>query len=97
MSKLDKFIDANKMYSNEGARGFSNLCRIARAVGYRDPFNQGSLSNGGQSGDLMVFFEDNPGAIEAVIDWIRDNEQLYDEALSEVVEDEDDEDEEDDE
>ncbi len=57
----------------EGSRGFENLCRLARAIGYRDPMYQLQFRDG-CVGDLMVFFEDNPGAIEAVINWIAEQD-----------------------
>lgn len=83
MSKLQQYIEQEKMYSNEGSRGVSNLCKIVAAMGYKDPFYQGALSGGGKTGDLMVFLEDNPGAIDALIEWIdARNVPEWDEALS---------------
>jgi hypothetical protein len=54
---FDKFIDANRMYSFEGSRGVSNLEKLIRVLGYRD---------------LREFFYDNSGAIERVVDWIKE-------------------------
>lgn len=84
------------LYRNEGSKGFSNLCKIARALGYRDPLFQGSLSQGGYSGDLMIFLEDNPGAIEAIMNWIVEQGE-YASEWKEELESELDEDEEEDE
>lgn len=70
MKHLYDFIEQNKLYNNEGSRGVSNLCKIVRAIGYKDPMRNGELSQGGCLGDLMCFLEDNPGAIEAIITFI---------------------------
>ncbi len=70
---FDKYVDQEKLWSTEGARGVSNLCKLVRAIGHKDFLCNGSLTNGGYLGDLMVFFEENPGAIEAVMEWIREN------------------------
>lgn len=66
---IEEWQKEKKAHSIEGSRGFENLCKLVRAIGYRDPLNQMQFRDG-CIGDLMVFFEDNPGAIEAVINWI---------------------------
>lgn len=59
--QLDVYIDNNKMYSFEGSRGVQRMEKIMREVcGYDNSFN----------GTMQMFFEDNPGAIEAVVEWI---------------------------
>ena len=45
---------------------------MARLLGYDDPFGQLAYADGSVVGDLLDFFEDNPGACEAVIDWVLD-------------------------
>ena len=69
---IDKFINENKLHSTEGTKGLENLCRIVKAIGYKDPFQQLQFK-GGCYGDLFVFLEDNPGAIEMLIEWIKEN------------------------
>jgi hypothetical protein len=97
-SKLQQFIDQNKLYQNEGERGVSNLCKIVAGLGYNDPMYFGQLSQGGKVGDLLEFLQDNPGAITAILEWIEEtNVPEWDEALSEQIIEEDDEDEEGDE
>lgn len=93
MSKIRELIDQEELYRTEGSRGFSNLCKIVRMIGYKDPLNQGQLSQGGSTGDLMCFFEDNSGAIDAVIDWIaKQRSTEWDEEIeSQLQSDEDDE------
>ena len=61
---FDKFIDANRMYSFEGSRGVSNLEKLIRVLGYRD---------------LHEFFSDNSGAIEGVVEWIKEWTERNDE------------------
>ena len=57
----------------EGSRGVMALCRLSRDLGYKDPFNQMRNSDGSCVGDLMIFLEDNPGAIQAIYEWIENN------------------------
>jgi hypothetical protein len=54
----------------EGERGFMNLCKLARALGYKDEFHQLMNSDGSCVGDLIRFLEDNPGAIDAIKEWV---------------------------
>lgn len=69
---IDKFMDQNQIHRFEGRTGVTNLCRIIRALGYRDPNYFGQLSSDASIGDLICFLEDNPGAIEAIIEWVSD-------------------------
>jgi len=66
---LDDYCDQQEIYRFEGRKGIENLSRIARALGYTDPQFFGQFK-GGCIGDLLVFLEDNPGAMEAVVKWI---------------------------
>lgn len=68
------------------------LCGLARKLGYKDPFSQLINNDGTCIGDLLDFFEDNPGAICAVVEWVHENygDDKMDED-EEVDEDEDDE------
>lgn len=68
---LDAYMDQERMHCNEGRRGVENLCKIAGALGYNDRGQSGGLSNGSSMAGLFSFFEDNSGAIEAVLNWIR--------------------------
>lgn len=58
---LQRYMDNNKMHSFEGPRGLRRLEQIAAEVcGY----------TAGHSSVMANFFEDNPGAVEAVVAWI---------------------------
>jgi hypothetical protein len=59
------------MHSFEGRRGVEHLCKIAGALGYKDPTYYGQLANGASVGDLLAFLEDNSGAITALLEWIQ--------------------------
>jgi transcriptional regulator with XRE-family HTH domain len=59
---------------SEGRPGLENLCKLANALGYKDRQYFGQLSHDACIGDLMEFFEDNSGAIQAVKEWIADQE-----------------------
>lgn len=73
MSLVEKFYSDNDLHSNEGRRGVENLSLLCRQLGYEDPSYYGQFVNGGHSGclgDIFEFLEDNPGAIEAIQEWI---------------------------
>lgn len=53
------------------------LARLARKLGYKDPFKQLMYDDGSVVGDLLEFLDDNPGACEAVIEWVLDNAHLW--------------------
>jgi len=84
---IQEWQDEKKVHHFEGSRGFENLCKLTRAIGYRDPLNQMQFRDG-CVGDLMCFFEDNPGAMEAVINWIgeQDNDEWKESIESELPE-----------
>jgi|HubBroStandDraft_6_1064221.scaffolds.fasta_scaffold22206_8 hypothetical protein len=50
-----------------------DLALLARKLGYRSRFGQLVFNNGATASDLFDFFEDNPGAIEAVLTWVLDH------------------------
>jgi len=59
--QMQDYLANNKMYSFDGERGVRHLEQIATEVcGYTPDY----------SGVMMNFFADNPGAIEAVVEWI---------------------------
>jgi len=83
---LDAYMDKNKLYRNEGRQGVENLCQLTRALGYKDPQYWGQLSSKAYMGDLLMFLEDNPGAVEALHTWIRDqNSPEFEAALLEEM------------
>lgn len=59
--------------NTEGNRGLQNLCKVACAIGYTDPTRQLINNDGSCVGDLLCFLEDNPGAIDALLEWITEN------------------------
>ncbi len=69
---FDTYLTQNHMYSFEGQRGVRNLNKITQDVG-------------GYT-DLEHFLEDNPGAIEALINWIQEqNNQDWNRNLIDLV------------
>lgn len=50
-------------------KNFKALCNLARKLGYNDPYRLLINNDGSCVGDLIKFFEDNPGAIETIIEW----------------------------
>ena len=59
--QMEDYLASKKMYSMEGGRGVTNMETVMREVcGYDSSF----------SGVMANFFQDNPGAIEAVVEWI---------------------------
>jgi hypothetical protein len=68
---VDKFMDQKRLHRTEGPTGVRNLARVVNALGYRD-FNQYGQMPGFCIGDIFAFLEDNPGAIETLVNWIRE-------------------------
>lgn len=63
---LDEYQDQEKMWHFEGDRGLDKLNELTKAIGYRGHgFKYGS--------SLEEFLSDNPGACEALVEWISEN------------------------
>lgn len=63
---IDEFCQQEKIYRFEGESGLQNINKVCEALGYRATgFRFGT--------NLEVFLTDNPGAVEAILEWI--NEQ----------------------
>jgi len=58
----------------EGRTGVENLCKLANAIGYKDRQYFGQFQ-GGCFGDLIEFLEDNSGAVQAIREWIAEQDQ----------------------
>lgn len=73
MADLNELIEAfqaeNHHHSYENEEGVRNFCRLLNAMGYRDPQYFGQFA-GASYGDLIRFLEDNPGAMEVLVEWI---------------------------
>ena len=64
-SPVDRWLEEHKFYSFEGERGLERLNEFCSALGYKESgFKFGS--------PLEEFLQDNPGAIEALLDWVRE-------------------------
>ena len=62
---LEEYMDQEKIYRFEGDSGLESLGKIFEAMGYEEHnFKYGSF--------VEVFLADNPGAVEAIIDWIEE-------------------------
>jgi hypothetical protein len=70
---IEEYRDHKRMHCMEGSRGVENLCKLVRALGYRDSMNRMQFRDG-CLGDLLEFLEDNSGAIEAIVTWIGERE-----------------------
>ena len=100
---MDAYLEQREYYNFEGRRGVERLCQLAGDLGYRDPHHYGQFTSTACIGNLIMFLEDNPGAIDSIVEWVREtnsNEmssnladvtQLDDAELEEDDEDEDEE------
>lgn len=71
-----RYLNDNKMHSFEGPRGVRHMEKIVHEVcGYTSDFG-GVLNN---------FFQDNPGAIEAVVEWIGNQRNDWKDNLESLV------------
>jgi len=87
---LNEFRKVERLNSTEGSRGVKNLCRICRAIGYKDDQYFGQFDSKASYGDLIEFLQDNSGAVDAILDWMCENgeywtENLIDELPEEVL------------
>lgn len=76
MSELiEKYCDQEKMYHFEGGRGVNNFEKIASVLGYRN---------------MDYFLEDNPGCLEAMIQWLgKQKIQEWKDAMKSQLKDDD--------
>ena len=61
---------SSMMTRTEGRAGIKTLARVSRELGYMDRAYYGQLDSDCSIGDLIEFLEDNPGAVQAVCDWV---------------------------
>lgn len=69
---IDQFLEENKLYRFEGEKGVENLAKVVNALGYKHWQQYGQLRGGACVGDILEFLGDNPGAIEAMVEWIKE-------------------------
>jgi hypothetical protein len=73
-------------------RNSDDLCKLAEMLGYRDTrFGQLQCNNGAFVSSLLDFFNDNPGAREAVHSFVMENIDSYELDEDEEEEEEDEE------
>lgn len=71
---FDKLIEQESLDRTEGRKGVENLATLVHFLGYSDFQHYGQFNRSGAAlGDIIEFLEDNPGAIKALQNWIRDN------------------------
>ena len=71
-------------------RKSDDLVKLAADLGYDTYPNQLQCSNGAHVSSLLNFFDDNPGALEAVRDWVLENSDLDEDDEEEECEEEED-------
>ena len=65
LSKLiEQYCEENKIHRFEGTTGVNNLQKILGVLGYKE----GNYF--GYNNEIINFLSDNPGAIEAILNWI---------------------------
>jgi hypothetical protein len=72
---MEEFDEEHGTGRAEGRQGVENLCRLVHAIGYKDRQYFGQFHPYGSFGDLIEFLEDNSGAIEALREWIAEQDQ----------------------
>lgn len=58
---------------NTNLRKSEDLAKLAEMLGYGRSFGQLQCNNGAFISSLLDFFDDNPGAMMAIQDWILEN------------------------
>lgn len=82
-NSFQDYLEDNKMFNFEGSGGLRNLTKICQELGYKESgFKFGS--------PIEEFLSDNPGAIEAILEFIEENfeEEFQYEEEKEEIEDE---------
>jgi hypothetical protein len=79
---------SKKEVENLTLRSSSDLCKLAEMLGYKRPYGQLQCSNGAFVSSLLDFFDDNPGAMEAVSEWVMENHDLEEEDEEEELDEE---------
>ena len=79
--KMTSYMAQNRMYHFEGERGVNNLEKVMKEVcGYGSDWG----------GTMRNFFSDNPGAIEAVLQWVSEQQSTeWTANLDALIEEED--------
>lgn len=73
MSKIDRILREKRAYSFEGESGVKKLCGVLEeATDTTDPMHFGQHEHGSY-GVLINFLESNPGACNAIMDFVRDH------------------------
>ena len=66
MSGLQNFLNENKLFHFEGESGSMNLEKVLNEIGYKeDGFKWGSA--------VERFLQDNPGAVDLLLEFIREH------------------------
>lgn len=63
------------------------LCEVVEKLGYRAWVSQLQCKNGAFVSSLLAFFNDNPGAVEVLYDFIRDNHPVKEEGVDDSEDD----------
>lgn len=75
---------SKKTVENLQLRSSEDLCKLAEMLGYKRGWgDQLQCRNGAFVSSLLDFFDDNPGAMEALVEWVMDNHDLDEEGLDE--------------
>lgn len=77
MSRKVKYIED---LHTEGQRGLRDLCVMSSMLGYHDDAYQLQIDAEACVGDLMMFLEDNPGAIRAIYEWVSERQHAFPES-----------------
>jgi hypothetical protein len=67
---VDAYMEQENLHRLEGRKGVEAVCQLAAALGYKDPMYFGQLTNKATVGDLLCMMEDNPGMVEAMVEWV---------------------------
>lgn len=62
-----------KSIENLRIRKSDDLCKMAEDLGYKCPWGQLQCNNGAFVSSLLDFLDDNPGAMEAIQEWVLEN------------------------
>jgi len=94
MSLTQELIEEKKLRTWESSTGVKNLCKLVGYLGYKDQLHFGKFDSNASYGYLIEFLEDNPGAVEAIVEFIEEHEEIWKDNIESYLPEKEEEDEE---
>jgi len=71
----------------ESVRTIKDFALLCKEMGYKAPWDQLQFENGASVTNLLEFFQDNPGILEPMCEWVLEHCELEEEEEEECEDD----------